>query len=272
MISLDSKLRPLRAGIFLLCGRRPYAPGYLSYRRIQLQQYLSEGLPDGTLPKGWGLWLDERAVEYPWFLSRLPRRPGKLLDAGSVLNYDYILCHEALANKTICISTLAPESTTYCDRGVSYVYEDLRDSCYRDNYFDWIVSISTLEHIGMNNTLFYTNDSSKNEADSKSHLQAVLELHRTLKAGGVLYLTLPFGRAQGLGWLQIFDSDMVQRILEVFDPAFVQETYFQYTNIGWQISSADQCRNARYFNVWDRDVIRTDFAAAEAVVCLELVK
>jgi Methyltransferase domain len=272
MIRLGSKLRQLKAGVFLACGRRPYARGYLSYRQIRLQQYLSRSFPQDRLPQGWGLWLDERAVEYPWFLSRLPRTPGRLLDAGSILNYDYILRHEALANKTIFISTLAPESESYYERGISYVFEDLRDSCYRDNYFDWIVSISTLEHVGMDNTLLYTNDRSKNESDCDSHLKALSELRRMLKRGGVLYITLPFGRAQSHGWLQIFDSQMVTRLLDVFQPVSSQKTYFRYTRTGWQISSAEECRDASYFDVWAPGAARTDFAAAEAVACLEVVK
>jgi len=272
MVSLESNLRRLKLRIFLMQGRRPYACGYRSYRQIRLKEYLGKRLPDCALPEGWGLWLDERVVEYPWFFSRLPDTPGKLLDAGSVLNYDYVLSHKALTNKNICIFTLAPESESYCNRGISYVYGDLRQTCYRDDYFDWIVSISTLEHVGMNNTLFYTNDTSKDESDPESHLQALSELRRILKTSGVLYLTLPFGRAQIHGWLQVFDTDMVQKLLDVFRPSSSRETYFRYINSGWQISSPGECRDARYFDPSDGGTVRTDFAAAEAVVCLELVK
>ena len=124
----------------------------------------------------------------------------------------------------------------------------------------------------MNNTLFYTNDTSKNECNPVSHLQALLELRRILKRTGVLYVTLPFGRAEMRGWLQIFDTDMVQKLLDVFCPASYQETYFRHTSSGWQVSSPDECRDARYFDPTQGKTIRTDFAAAEAIVCLELVK
>jgi len=272
MIHLEPNLRRLMSLVFIAHSRRPYGIGYLSYRRTQVQKYIGKELPDGLLPDGWGLWLDERAIEYPWFFSRLPPTPGKLLDAGSVLNYDYVLRHEKLNNKTISIFTLAPEAENHCGRGISYVYGDLRECCYRDEYFDWIVSISTLEHVGMNNTLFYTHDTSKNECEPESHLQALLELRRILRATGVLYLTLPFGRAEMRGWLQIFNTDMVQRLLDVFRPASSRETYFRHTSSGWQVSSPDECRDARYFDPTEGKTIRTDFAAAEAIVCLELVK
>ena len=116
--------------------------------------------------EGYGLKLDERIVEYPWLFSRLPREEGGwLLDAGSILNYDYILAQEKLRNKKLFISTLAPEARNYCRKGISYVFEDLRDACYRDgghtSYL--IVSLSTLEHVGLDNTLLYTDDPSKKE-------------------------------------------------------------------------------------------------------------
>jgi len=271
MISLEASLDGLKSRIFLMHGRRPYARGYGSYVRTRLRDHLNRAFPDGSLPEAWGLWFDERVVEYPWFFSRLPSGPGKLLDAGSVLNHGPILSHQRLTNKTIFISTLAPESENFCDRGISYVYEDLRESCYRDRYFDWIVSISTLEHVGMNNAI-YTRDRSKNESDPESHLKALSELYRVLKIGGALYLTLPFGRSENHGWLQIFDSDMVQSVINLFRPVSSQETYFRYTSGGWQYSSATACRNARYFDPSKGGTITTDFAAAEAVVCLELVK
>lgn len=272
MRSLKFNLRRLKSRIFLANGRRPYARGYFSYRQIHLPQYIHRDLPEGKLPEGWGLWLDERAVEYPWFFSRLPGRAGNLLDAGSVLNHEYVLSHEKLKNKKISIYTLAPETESHWNRGISYVYGDLRECSYRSECFDWVVSLSTLEHVGMDNTLFYTKDRSKNEYAPESHLQALLELRRVLKDHGVLYLTLPFGRSQSLGWLQIFDSAMVEKVIAVFQPRSVSKVYFRYTKRGWQFSSADDCSEAGYFDSSQGQFRKTDFAAAEAAVCLELVK
>jgi SAM-dependent methyltransferase len=263
--------RRLKAQFFCWYGRRPYARGYASYRRIKLEEYVARPMPNGVLPEGWGLWLDERAVEYPWFFSRLPRVAGNLLDAGSVLNHDYVLSHRALVNKKLSIFTLASEGVNFCHRGISYVYGDLRDTCYRNNFFDWIVSISTLEHVGMDNSS-YTRDKGTRETDSHSYLRAVAELHRILKRDGILYLTVPFGSAQNHGWLQVFDSRMIENILEAFRPSSVRESYFRYSSTGWQISSAALCSTARYFDILSTASPNTEFAAAEAVVCLEMTK
>lgn len=265
-------LRRLKSRVFLSQGRRPYARGYLSYRETHLPQYVLRDFPQGRLPEHWGMWLDERVIEYPWFLSRIPDAAGRLLDAGSALNHEYVLNHPRLRNKSMTVFTLAPEAESYWRRGISYVYGDLRDCCYRDGYFDWAVSISTLEHVGMDNTRHYTADSSKNECRPESHIDAVLELRRVLKPGGVCYLTLPFGRPENYGWLHIFDEEKIRNLLHAFQPKSAAQLYYRYSNSGWQLSSPEECRGARYFDVSRGAHNNTGFAAAEAVVCLELVK
>ncbi|HWH57141.1 MAG TPA: class I SAM-dependent methyltransferase [Terriglobales bacterium] len=272
MSKLSSSMRRFKSGVFQRYTRRPFGRGYLSYRQTQLPQYVTASLPPDVLPEGWGLWLDERAVEYPWFFSRLPAAEGRLLDAGSVLNYDFVLSHPKLKNKAVSILTLAPEADCYWRRGISYVYGDIRDCCFRDNYFDWIACISTLEHVGMDNTQFYTADVTKNEHSPESQLQALAELRRVLKPGGVLYLTVPCGRAADHGWLQVFDATRVQMLLDAFRPEACRTQYFRYTSAGWNTASADECSEARYFDSSQQDGSLTELAAAEAVVCLELAK
>lgn len=274
MSNLHETVDRLKSSVFERYGRRPFARGYLSYRQQHLPRYVRADFPQhgGHLPRDWGLWLDERAVEYPWFFSRLPVSAGRLLDAGSVLNYDYVLSHPKLSNKHISILTLAPEQQCFWQRGLSYVFGDLRDCCFRDGYFDYIVSISTLEHIGLNNVRFYTHDGSKNESDPESHLIAVVELRRILKEGGSLFLTLPYGRREMRDWLQVFDAPRVAKLISTFGPASISLDYYRYTPEGWQVSSAADCRDAGYFDSSAVAETGTDLAAAEAIVCLEMRK
>ena len=110
----------------------------------------------GKLPDGYGVDLDERIIEYPWLLSHLPSGPGLLLDAGSALNFRFLLDLPALAAKTVHICTLAPERQSFWELGISYTFQDLRRTCYRDAFFDHVVSLSTVEHIGLDNGRFYT--------------------------------------------------------------------------------------------------------------------
>ena len=266
--------RSYGAWLYPVFGMKPWRLGYVPYKFTAIRRAIAQGvLNDGVLPTGHGFRLDERVVEYPWFFSRLPSSEGNLLDAGSVLNYSFLLSQPALANKRVFISTLAPESDCYWSRAVSYVYEDLRDSCFRDNYFDWVVSLSTIEHIGLDNTMLYTQDETRRENDDDAYLAAVKEFKRVLKPNGTLFLSMPYGQHRNHGWFQIFDAEMVDRIIKAFAPAEYRESHFKYKADGWLVSDREQSSGATYFDIHTQKHYAADFAAASrAVVCLELRK
>lgn len=259
---------------FLLQGQFPHKRGYHIFKKREVMRFFNKGENFfTTLPTGYGYLLDERVVEYPWFFSRLPSSdPGTLLDAGSVLNFDYILDHPSLQNKQITIATLAPEKKAFWRRGISYLFDDLRSTCLKDDYFDWIVSMSTLEHIGLDNTTYYTGDPSKMESNNDDYLKVVAEMRRILKPGGTLFLSIPFGNYANHGWLQVFDNRMVSRILETFSPTEKTVQYFSYRNRGWETASQEQCSDAIFYDYHRDGFSRTAPPASEAIICLTLVK
>ena len=263
----------LAARIFGLTGHKYPSRWYTPYKFRELKRVLSGPFDPHRLPAQYGRWLDERIVEYPWLLSRMPAGPGRLLDAGSVLNFDFLLQQPALKEKDLTIMTLAPEADCFWHYGVSYIYGDLRDTGFRDDYFDFIASISTLEHVGLDNTLLYTGDASKKENDPASYLSAVRELRRILKPGGSAYFSVPFGRRDVRTWLQVFDAATLNSLIAAFQPRAASVDYFSYrAEDGWHRSSRDAAAGARYFDP------RTDTAwegrpvGAEAIACLELRK
>lgn len=261
--------------VYMKFNNRPFTKAYSLYKKFNITQTLkSQSFDPKKVQNGYGLGLDERIIEYPWLFSRLPSTEGRLLDAGSVLNFDYILSHQALLKKKIFISTLAPEKKSFWRQSVSYVYEDMRDICYKDDFFDWVVCLSVIEHIGLDNTKFYTNNLAKNEQALESYLVVIRELHRVLKPGGVLYLSIPFGRHRNYGWLQTFDGIMVDAILSTFAPASYSEHHFRADPDGWKVSSRTESADCEYFDFHDRarEYHKTAPIAAEGVVCLELTK
>ena len=106
----------------------------------------------GRLPAGYGVGLDERVVEYPWLFGQ--GLAGSVLDAGSTFNHEHILDRALPLVDDLTIVTLEPEAWAYPLRRVSYVFADLRALPFADGQFDIAVSISTLEHIGMDNTMY----------------------------------------------------------------------------------------------------------------------
>ncbi|MGZ6123966.1 MAG: class I SAM-dependent methyltransferase [Myxococcales bacterium] len=222
------------------------------------------------LPPGYGRLLDERIVEYPAVLSRLAQLPpGRIFDAGSALNFAPILEHPLLSRHHLTIMTLAPEKNCFHDKNVDYVYGDLRHTLFRDESFDAVVSISTLEHIGLDTTPYGV------EADKLApddYLDAVGELARVLKPGGKCLITVPAGKRAILGFMQILDQAQIEALIHRFRPTAAETIYYRHLPSGWaQCAGFEEVRDAGYssYLVQERFVPRRPGAEAVAVIALQ---
>ena len=262
-------------------GRVPWSPGYQETRDLFVQEALvDEALLERfrraeALPEGYGVGIDERTVEYPWAFSRLPLGAGRVLDAGGTLNYAFLVAHPLIRAKTIHILTLVPEGHCQCSQGVSHIYADLRSVPISSGYYDVVLCISTLEHIGMDNTLFH----GQVEDAPSDYVAAVREMRRLLRPGGILLLTVPYGTYKHFRSFQLFDQRLVGKVVEAFSPSRVEETYFRYSPHGWHFSDARACADAEYVPwIMQPPLERPPTfpaqpdgaAAARAVACLRL--
>jgi SAM-dependent methyltransferase len=263
---------------YLQSEKLPLSPGYFVHKWSEITEVLRDaalldvfkrGL---ALPANYGHGIDERIVEYPWLISRLPQRSGTLLDAGSALNFKPLMTLPLLKEKTVHVVTLHPESNCFWQSRVSYEFADLRDLPFKDSYFDEIACISTLEHLGLN-TEMYTSERVEN-LQKGDYKVAASELWRVLKPGGRLYLTMPFGKPCNLDWLQQFDAVMIASLMELLRPSEVSEVYYRYDAGGWSVSSAEACRDSEYTapELWKSRGSNDLAVAAGAVVCLDLLK
>lgn len=270
-----SFFRRIEKYIYYLNNKKPWSLGYFAYREELISKRIN-GNSKNPLPRGYGFGCDERVVEYPWILSSIPKNAKYLLDAGSILNYRFILESKQLKGKDVLISNLNPESEHHNDKSVSYLYGhfgDLRNNIIKNNIFDIIVCGSVLEHIGMDNSFIYKNDKEFNESKRDDYLEVIKEFNRILKKNGTCLITVPFGKYQDLGWLQVFDNKMINKIIKTFGKSLSKVTYFKYSDIGWQISNQDDCRDSRYFDVHnDHNFQRNKLAAAESVACIKITK
>jgi SAM-dependent methyltransferase len=220
------------------------------------------------LPAGYGIAMDERVIEWPWVLAN--GAGGNTLDAGSALNHADVLGAFAPRLSDLHIVTLEPEEQAFVSARISYVFADLRDLPYRDGLFDTVVSVSTLEHVGMKNDRYGVEDENA-EVPDEELAKALLELKRVAKPGGRLLITVPYGRPDDFGWSRIFSREMVERMVEVVDPADAAITVYKYGAGGWQVSDLDAASDAVY-REHTIEPEPADLAAnARAVACLRLV-
>ncbi len=272
---------------YLQSDRRPWRRGYGIYKNKYLKETLNDPtlleifLTSQALPIKYGYRLDARLVEIPWVLSRLQKGNLKLLDAGSSLNNEVLLTTPVLTDKNLTIITLSPEGVCFWEKGISYVFGDLRSLDFKDETFNSIICISTIEHVGMDNSMYANKNPYAIPSSQNDFLVSLKELKRVLKTGGVLFCTFPFGKYENHGWFQQFDSKLMDTLIEGFHPIKYTETIFKYMPNGWILSDRESCAECEFFDVHiskyfdPQSTIEypPDYPAGErAVACLELIK
>jgi SAM-dependent methyltransferase len=156
---------------------------------------------------GWS----QRAVEYPWVLNQLKilaPRGARVLDVGCS---ESVLSHELLARGHE-VWGIDINDYPYKPRCMMFIKQDVRNTDLQSNFFDAIICVSTIEHVGLP---VYGQVGMDLDAD----VRVMREFHRILKPGGYLILTTPFaGREFRLvpGERQ-YDSRRLQLLVQDFE-------------------------------------------------------
>jgi SAM-dependent methyltransferase len=165
------------------------------------------------------------------------------------------------------IVTLAPERHVFAQLRVSYVFADVRDLPYADETFDVVTCISTLEHVGMDNSR-YGGPSIRDDDHWSACVGALNELLRVTRRGGRVLVTVPYGRPDDLGWMRVFGREDVEQVASVATEATV--AVFAYAPHGWYRSNLDDAADVTY-RQRALDRYPADLAVtARAVACVEL--
>ncbi|BAO74410.1 methyltransferase domain-containing protein [Winogradskyella sp. PG-2] len=237
-------------------GKEPWTPGYNEFKTEEILNSISEkdvlkSFKDKIVPNNFGYRIDERIVEYTWIFSKLQNNKATFLDAGSTFNFDYLLGTGLISKKQKYIYTFYPEKLSFNEKQVSYVYGDLRDLPFKDDFFEEIVCQSTIEHIDMDNSIYgYNIEHNKNETKkSYEYLLVIEELIRVLKSKGKLLITFPFGKFENHGFFQQFDDEMLVRLTTLFNNRGDFEIdYFKYEKEGWRFANRNELRNVASYN------------------------
>jgi hypothetical protein len=225
--------------------------------------------------------LDERVVEYAWCFDRLrtlDALPGRVLDAGSVLNHGPVLTAWREARRSpVSIVTLGYEGHGDVSDEVRYEFADLRDLPYRDGWFTVTLSLSTLEHVGLDNAIYGdAAGAAARSADAAGELRrAIAELRRVTAGGGTLLVSVPFGARSNRGWFRVFDAEDLVAITGAPGWGNVVTRYFRAMREGWRECTAADAASAGYNEPAGRPGQQTAppyVAAAEAVALLEMTR
>ncbi|HVU76067.1 MAG TPA: class I SAM-dependent methyltransferase [Gaiellaceae bacterium] len=164
--------------------------------------------------------VDERPVEIPWCLARV--RPGeRVLDVG------YAFAEPAYLEGLGTLGDVTGVDLVQAEvPGVKGVQADLRDLPFRDGEFDVAIAISTLEHVGRDNTQYGL------DAEEDDTLERALrELRRVAKR---LLVTVPTGERELRPEQAVYEPpEWVSRFERAGFAVFEDELY-ELTPEGWR--------------------------------------
>ncbi len=171
---------------------------------------------------------DERAVEIPWAISCY-QGERKVLEVGcGFCTQEYIERLKKLPIEELHGIDISSASSPDFIRKTA----DIRDTGYKPDYFDMIFCISTLEHIGMDNSR-YSPAILDVRCRTRPDIESIGEMKRILKRGGKLALTVPFGKSKDYGWFVQYDKGMLDGLLKSSEMRLLRKDFFKYDK-GWE--------------------------------------
>lgn len=191
---------------------------------------------------------DERPVEIPWCLARYAGEP-RVLDVGyAFAERAYLAGLVGIgARELVGVDLVSAEVP-----GLRSVQADLRDLPFGNEEFDVAIAISTLEHVGRDNTQYGLGAEEGDTLDG-----ALRELRRVSKR---LLVTVPTGERELLPEQSVYTPDeWVERFTRAGFVVYEDELY-ELTDDGWR-SVPELTRGLRY---------GARGPGASAVLCAEL--
>ncbi len=185
----------------------------------------------------------ERIIEIPWALSQYNSEKRVLEVGGSHAEQEYIRELKRLRIPALhCIDISEKDAPDFIKRTA-----DIRDSGFPDSYFNMILCISTIEHIGMDNTKYYSPAKEiQNTENLSPDAHAILEMWRILKKDGKLIITVPFGKLYNYGWFKHYDSESFSRLIGFIKYKALIKEFFIYTPEGWNVCEESVLKDILY--------------------------
>ena len=197
----------------------------------------------------------ERVIEIPWILSRYAGE-GRVLDVGTA----YAVPAYVRGLRRLGIPELiGVDLLQAAIPGVAMYQADVRQLPFQDGFFELAFCVSTLEHIGCDNSGWGI----ENGVDADGDLKALRELRRVLRDDGRLLVTVPFGKPRHYDWFKQYDLESWNGLVGQAGMTPVELAFFGYGPHGW--ARAD---DARALEAADYGAMGAQ--GATALLCAEL--
>ncbi len=178
------------------------------------------------------VFINERIVEIPFVLQNIPQRKDLLiLDLGCVESPLPLY----LASLGYNILGLDYRNYPYFHPNLRFVRANALQLPFKEEIFDIVISVSTLEHIGLG---YYEDPTMDGDSDFK----VVREIYRVLKKKGLAIITLPFGRKYQVSSQQRIYS---QERLNILFTDFLIQTQQFFINFEGKNNYWSLCEEAR---------------------------
>jgi SAM-dependent methyltransferase len=172
--------------------------------------------------------MTERVVEIPWALSRY-QGEQRVLDLGPAYAVTW---YTRYLTRLGIVELHGFDLKPVRIKGMTVGQGDMRQMPYPDGYFDLIICISTLEHVGRENRDHY---GVAGQRQDDGDLQALRELRRVLAPTGRVLITEPFGRLQHLSWMKQYDLSAWNELLERAGFSRTELALYEYSDRGWSL-------------------------------------
>ena len=195
---------------------------------------------------------DERVIEIPWALSRLVGS-GRVLEVGYAFAEPVYLAGLLRAGVELVGVDLAERDV----EGMEGITADVRTLPLPDDSVDQVLLVSTLEHVGADNTGYGL----EAEDDPGSRVDALRELARVVRPDGSIVVTVPLGAPGDQGWFRLDDGPGWTKLFAAAGLFVEEQEAYELTDAGWRLAPAFDPQGVGY---GDRG------PAASAVLCTEL--
>jgi SAM-dependent methyltransferase len=205
-----------------------------------LSRFKNRFRPEGfkLLEEPFGIGDTERCIEIPWAFSCY-QGDKKVLDVG------YANAEKRYLNGLFSLHIPQLYGLDKIDKeidGIKSVIGDIRNTDFPDECFDLLFCISTIEHVGRDNSKYFPDNY---PVDDQGDFKAMKEMNRITRKEGRIVLTVPYGKFHDYGWFIQYDKLRLDRLIGGYKFKIVRRDFFHYDN-GWSSCRQDELKDTLY--------------------------